>query len=181
MRRTVTQKTTALDVGARIEYAICQLRGELPMPLPTIRPATTADIPHLVEWNCALASETEDKTLDRDTVRLGVTGVFDKPQRGFYLVAEFEKQPVGCLMVTYEWSDWRNGDFWWIQSVYVASSARRQGVFRALHREVEKRARAAGAAALRLYVERDNERAQKTYSSLGMNPSDYQMYECSFV
>lgn len=150
------------------------------MPAPTIRPATPADIPHLVDWNRALARETEGKTLDRDTVRLGVTAVFTEPHRGFYLVAEHDWEAVGSLLVTYEWSDWRNGDFWWIQSVYVAASARRKGVFRALHAEVERRARTAGAAALRLYVERDNERAQKTYSSLGMSPSDYQMYERSF-
>lgn len=151
------------------------------MSLPTIRPATASDIPHLVDWNCALAQETEDKTLDRETVLRGVTAVFDKPQRGLYLVVERDGVAVGSLLVTYEWSDWRNGDFWWIQSVYVAQSARRVGAFRALYAEVERRARADGAVALRLYVERDNERAQKTYASLGMGPTDYLMYEQSFV
>lgn len=150
------------------------------MSQPLIRPATVADAPHLVDWNCALARETEDKALDRGLVRRGVAAVFEQPRRGFYLVGELDRKPAGCLLVTYEWSDWRNGDYWWIQSVYVAPEARRAGVFRALHSEVERRARAEGAVSLRLYVERENERAQKTYESLGMSPSDYLMYERTF-
>ncbi|MGN2243609.1 GNAT family N-acetyltransferase [Frateuria sp. GZRR33] len=143
----------------------------------TIRPATRADIPHLVEWNAAMAQETEAKALDRTVLARGVEGVFDEPRRGFYLVAERDGTAVGSLLVTYEWSDWRCGDFWWIQSVYVVPEARRGGVFRALYAAVRDKARAAGAVGLRLYVETENQRAQRTYAELGMEPCHYFMYE----
>lgn len=143
-----------------------------------IRDATRADIPRLVEWNAAMALETEAKTLDRAVLTRGVTRVFDEPARGFYLVAERNGEAAGCLLVTHEWSDWRDGDFWWIQSVYVAAHARRVGVFRALYAEVERRARARGdVCGLRLYVETENARAQATYSGLGMRRCHYYMYE----
>jgi GNAT superfamily N-acetyltransferase len=142
-----------------------------------IRPATPADIPHLVVWNAAMASETEAKALDLSVLQRGVHGVFDEPRRGFYLVAELEGRAVGSLLVTYEWSDWRNGDFWWIQSVYVMPNARRHGVFRALYAEVRQRAADAGAVGLRLYVETENQRAQATYGGLGMAACHYAMYE----
>lgn len=148
----------------------------------TIRDSARVDIPHLVEWNAAMARETEGKTLDRDVLARGVAAVFDDPRRGFYLVAERDGEPVGCLLITFEWSDWRNGDWWWLQSVYVVSNARRGGVFRALYAEVERRARAApGVIGLRLYVERDNARAQKTYAALGMDEELYRMFRRGFV
>jgi GNAT superfamily N-acetyltransferase len=147
----------------------------------TIRAATAADIPFLVECNAAMALETEHKRLDRTVLAHGTQGVFDDPRRGFYLVAECEGEPAGCLLVTHEWSDWRDGDWWWIQSVYVASAHRRRGVFRTLYAEVERRARAAGAVGLRLYVERDNARAQQTYASLGMEEEPYRMLRRGFV
>ncbi len=147
---------------------------------PTIRLATPADAACLAQWNAAMAEETEGKALDRQTLEQGVRGVFDDPARGFYLMAELDGERAGGLLVTYEWSDWRNGSFWWIQSVYVAAAARRRGVFRALHAEVEQRARAAGAIGLRLYVEVENERAQRTYESLGMQRCRYYMYENEF-
>jgi GNAT superfamily N-acetyltransferase len=146
------------------------------MPL-SIRPAAVADIPALCAWNAAMARETEGLALDPAVLERGVRGVFEQPQRGFYLVAERDGAALGGLLVTYEWSDWRNGDYWWIQSVYVVPEARRDGVFRALYAEVERRARAAGAASLRLYVETANRRAQQTYAGLGMRPSHYAMYE----
>jgi GNAT superfamily N-acetyltransferase len=145
------------------------------------RGAKAEDVPFLVECNAAMAWETEHKTLDRDVLTRGTRAVFDDPRRGFYLVAELDGEPAGCLLVTYEWSDWRNGDWWWFQSVYVTSAARRGGVFRALYAEVERRARAAGAVGLRLYVERDNERAQRTYASLGMEEEPYRMLRRGFV
>jgi GNAT superfamily N-acetyltransferase len=145
--------------------------------MPTIRPATVADAPHLVDWNLAMARETEAKGLDRDVLARGVAAVFDEPRRGFYLIAERDGVAAGGLLVTYEWSDWRNGDFWWIQSVYVVPAARRGGVFRALYADVERRARAAGAVGIRLYVEVDNARAQQTYADLGMHRCRYHMYE----
>jgi ribosomal protein S18 acetylase RimI-like enzyme len=143
----------------------------------TIRPATLADLDHLVEWNAAMAAETEDKTLDPDVLRKGVQAVLDNPARGFYLVAERDGHAVGSLLVTYEWSDWRNGNFFWIQSVYVVPEARRSGVFRALYEAVEQRARKSGAVGMRLYVELENHRAQTTYEGLGMHRCAYHMYE----
>ncbi len=142
-----------------------------------LRPGTRKDVSFLVDGNQAMASETEDKPLDRATVHAGVRGVFDDPGRGFYLIAERGDERVACLLVTYEWSDWRNGPFWWIQSVYVIPAARRQGVFRAMYVDIERRARAAGAVGLRLYVEQENTRAQQTYQSLGMQRCRYHMYE----
>lgn len=142
-----------------------------------IRSATHADLPDLVAWNAAMAWETEQKRLDQATLERGVAGIFERPQRGFYLVAEHAGVASGGLLVTYEWSDWRCGDFWWIQSVYVVPAARRAGVFRALYAEVAQRAAAAGAVGLRLYVETDNQRAQATYQGLGMEACHYLMYE----
>ncbi|HET7664193.1 MAG TPA: N-acetyltransferase [Rhodanobacteraceae bacterium] len=142
-----------------------------------IRAATSADVPHLVAWNAAMAAETEDKALDHALLEKGVRGIFADDRRGFYLMAERAGAVVGSLLVTYEWSDWRNGDFWWIQSVYVAPEARRQGVFRALYTETARRARDAGAVGLRLYVELENTRAQQTYEDLGMHRCRYHMYE----
>jgi len=142
-----------------------------------IRAATPADVADLVAWNAAMAWETEHKRLDPETLQAGVRGVLEQPRRGFYLVAERAAAAVGCLLVTYEWSDWRNGDFWWIQSVYVTPAARRDGAFRALYAAVTQRATAAGAVGLRLYVETENRHAQQTYEGLGMQRCHYFMYE----
>ena len=146
------------------------------MPLQ-IRAATLADVSDLAAWNAAMAWETEHRQLDRAILERGVRGVFEQPRRGFYLVAEHDGAAIGCLLVTYEWSDWRDGDFWWIQSVYVAPAARRLGAFRALYAAVARRAAAAGAVGLRLYVETENARAQATYEGLGMQRCHYFMYE----
>jgi GNAT superfamily N-acetyltransferase len=142
----------------------------------TIRAATREDIAFLVAANAALAWETEQKTLDPAVLERGVTGVFDEPRRGVYRIAERAGQPAGCLLVTYEWSDWRSGDWWWIQSVFVGQDHRRHGVFGALYRSVEADACAAGAVGLRLYVEWENERAQRTYAALGMVQEHYHMF-----
>ena len=152
----------------------------MPMPIG-VRSAKVSDIAFLVDCNAAMALETEHKALDRDVLLRGTQAVFDDPRRGFYLVAERDGEPAGCLLVTYEWSDWRNGDWWWFQSVYVTPAARRGGVFRALYAEVERRAREAGAVGLRLYVERDNARAQRTYASLGMEEEPYKMLRRGFI
>lgn len=144
----------------------------------TVRPATVEDIETLARFNEAMAQETEGKILDPGTVRAGVRAVFDDPSRGFYLVAMRDDTIVGSLMVTTEWSDWRNGVFWWIQSVYVRPEARRTGVYTALHRAVRRRAQGApDVCGLRLYVERDNTAAQETYETLGMTEPGYRMYE----
>jgi ribosomal protein S18 acetylase RimI-like enzyme len=142
-----------------------------------IRHAQRQDIASLASWNAAMAWETEHKSLDSAVLTRGVTAVFDEPRRGFYLIAEHAGAAVACLMITYEWSDWRGGDFWWIQSVYVVPQARRTGVFRAMHADVARRACEAGAVGLRLYVETENERAQRTYEELGMERCAYAMYE----
>lgn len=143
----------------------------------SIRTASPADVADLVAWNVAMAWETEHKRLDPERLRRGVSAVLEQPRRGFYLIAEMDGTAAGGLLVTYEWSDWRGGDFWWIQSVYVAHAARRGGAFRALYADVAQRAAAAGAVGLRLYVETENQRAQATYEGLGMRRCHYFMYE----
>ena len=142
-----------------------------------IRDASPIDVASIVTWNAAMAWETEQKTLDPATLERGVAAVFAQPGRGFYLVAERDGVAVGSLLVTYEWSDWRCGDFWWIQSVYVTPEARRSGVFRGLYAAVQERAQRARAVGLRLYVETENRRAQDTYADLGMTRCHYWMYE----
>ena len=145
--------------------------------LPIVRSATAADIDVIVQFNAAMAVETEAKTLDPKVLRAGVAAVLAEARRGFYLIAEHAGEVAGCLMITYEWSDWRNGDWWWLQSVYVRPEHRRGGVFRALYAEVERLARArADVVGVRLYVERDNVHAQRTYQSLGMHEDAYRMY-----
>lgn len=144
----------------------------------TIRRAASTDREIIAANNRAMAEETEGKRLDEDTVLAGVDGLFAYPDRGFYQVAERDGRILGQLMVTKEWSDWRNADFWWIQSVYVAPDARRRGVFTALYRQLEAEARAdRSVCGLRLYTERGNENAQRTYEALGMRPAHYRMYE----
>ena len=144
----------------------------------TIRRATVDDAETLARFNEAMAAETENKTLGPDMVRAGVRAAFDRPEQAFYLVAERDGSIIGSLMITTEWSDWRSANFWWIQSVYVRPEARRTGVYRALHRNVRRRAReASGVCGLRLYVERDNAAAQAAYKELGMDAPPYRMYE----
>lgn len=142
------------------------------------RPAAAADAAELARFNCDMARETEDIRLEPDVVAAGVKALFEHPERGFYVVADAGRQLAGSLMVTNEWSDWRNGMFWWIQSVYVRPEYRRRGVYRSLYRFVESMAVAhPEICGFRLYVERDNERAQQTYRSLGMAQTPYLIYE----
>lgn len=143
-----------------------------------IRPARREDVPALVDFACAMAWETEHKRLDRDTVSRGIGAVFERPGRARYLVAERAGAAVGTLMLTYEWSDWRCADWWWIQSVYVVDAERRHGVFRALYAAVKREAESdPGVCGIRLYVEQDNERAQRTYAALGMEDARYRVME----
>src|SRR5437016_3340882 len=137
------------------------------MPL-TLRRATAADAAVIVDFNQRLAAETEGRPLDPAVLSAGVAAVLADPVRGLYFLAEADGAVVGQLMVTTEWSDWRNGWIWWIQSVYVRGEARRQGVFRALYEHVHAQALANPAVVgLRLYVERENLAAQQTYERLG--------------
>ena len=146
-----------------------------------IRRATPADAAFIMESNIAMARETEGLALDEAVVRPGVAAVLANDSLGFYLVAEIDGSPAGQLMVTYEWSDWRNGLFWWIQSVYVRPEYRRRGVYTALHRQVADEAQAAGGVCgIRLYVEQENITAQQVYQSLDMYRTRYQMYEVEF-
>ncbi len=146
-----------------------------------IRRATPADAGFIMESNIAMAQETEGLALDEAVVRPGVAAVLANDSLGFYLVAEIDGSPAGQLMVTYEWSDWRNGLFWWIQSVYVRPEYRRRGVYTALHRQAAGQAQAAGGVCgIRLYVEQENTTAQRVYESLDMYRTRYQMYEIEF-
>jgi GNAT superfamily N-acetyltransferase len=147
------------------------------MPL-TVRRATPADAPTIVEFNRLLAEESESKTLDLDVLSAGVAAALADPAKGPYFLAEHDGELVGQMQVTYEFSDWRNGWFWWIQSVYVRPDARRRGVFRALYQYVEEAAKNdPEVIGLRLYVERENERAHKTYLGLGMEWTSYLLME----
>ena len=144
----------------------------------TIRHGLPDDAALVAEFNRLLAEETEGKVLDRVILTAGVRAVLADPHKGRYYLAERDGAVVGQMMLTYEWSDWRNGWIWWIQSVYVRRDARRGGVFRALYEHVVTAARAdPGVAGLRLYVERENHAAQQTYLRLGMQWTSYQMLE----
>jgi GNAT superfamily N-acetyltransferase len=148
----------------------------------TVRVATPADAEFLVRGNAAMALETEHLSLDLDRLRDGVHALFEQSGRGVYYVAELDGQRAGQMMITYERSDWRNGLFWWIQSVYVEPRFRSQGVFRAVYRHVEKLARTTpGVCGLRLYVENSNSQAQEIYQRLGLQRTAYQMFEVDFV
>lgn len=147
------------------------------MPV-SVRRARPDDLDTIVEFNRLLAEETEGKALDSAILRRGVAALLNDPARGIYFVAERQGQIVGQLMITSEWSDWRDGWMWWIQSVYVDRAWRRQGIFRSLYRHVEATARETpGVIGLRLYVERHNEPAQQTYLKLGMTWTDYLVLE----
>ena len=143
-----------------------------------IRVEEQSDLASLVSFNQLMASETEDKTLDEQILRKGVANLIDDKNKGFYLVAEVNQQVVGSLMVTTEWSDWRNAIFWWIQSVYIVPSHRRIGVYAKLYAQVKALAEQEdNVCGFRLYVEKDNLVAQKTYQALGMQESHYLMFE----
>ncbi len=143
----------------------------------SIRPANPSDVACIAAFNIAMAWETEKLRLDTDTVQQGVNSVFSDAAKGQYIVADLGGSTVGCLMITHEWSDWRNGDIWWIQSVYVDPDHRRKGVFKSLYRHVEAIARKAGVVAIRLYVEHDNASGKATYQKLGMSMTHYDVMQ----
>ncbi len=143
-----------------------------------IRDGLPNDCERIATFQEAMAQATEDKRLDAEVLRAGVRAALVDPGRGLYLVAERGEDVAGSLLVTHEWSDWRNGWFWWIQSVWVEPQHRGHGVYRALHEAVRARARAAGdVVGIRLYVERDNGGAQRTYAALGMTQTAYRLFE----
>jgi ribosomal protein S18 acetylase RimI-like enzyme len=143
-----------------------------------IRPALPADAPKIAKFQILMACETENLELDSDTVRRGVEAVFADPAKGSYWIAERAGRIVGCLLTTYEWSDWRNGTVYWIQSLYVSPEERGQGTYRALYehlkREVERNPELKG---IRLYVDQRNVRAQQVYARLGMTREHYDLFE----
>ena len=157
------------------------------------RRAKSADIERIAAFQQAMALETEGKTLDPETLRQGVVAVFQDARKGFYIVAVAsgaisggaaadaqtgDAQVVGSMLITYEWSDWRNATFWWIQSVYVHAAWRRIGVYRRMYAYALAAASARkDVCGIRLYVERANAVAQQTYANLGMRKSHYDLYE----
>jgi GNAT superfamily N-acetyltransferase len=143
-----------------------------------VRTAEPKDIEPIAELNLAMAWETERVNLSASTLTEGIRAVFGDPKHGFYIVAESDRQVVGCLLITFEWSDWRCGLFWWIQSLYIRPLFRRRGIFRQLHEFVKAEAlRHSEVCGIRLYVEQSNNVAQRAYQQIGMHPRSYRMYE----
>lgn len=148
----------------------------------TIRHANPADGPVIAKFNALMALETEQRNLEHGTLRKGVEAVLKDPEKGVYFVAEMDGVMVGQLMITFEWSDWRNGLFWWIQSVYVREEYRGKGVFKALFKFIETESKKQpNVCGLRLYVEGENTRAKKTYERLSMKKTPYELYEIDYV
>jgi Acetyltransferase (GNAT) family. len=145
-----------------------------------IRKANQSDEPSIADFQLKMAWETEHMTLDSDVVIKGVKAVFEDPSRGQYYVAEVAEatgRAIASLLITFEWSDWRNCNVWWFQSVYVVPELRRQGIFRSMYTHIRDIAEEQNIAGLRLYVETKNEQARKTYEALGMSSEHYSFYE----
>ena len=148
---------------------------------PTARPAGAQDLEWLIAGNLALAEETERMRLDEETLRRGIRALLESRAPGRYWVAELDGRVVGQLLITFEWSDWRNRMVWWIQSVFVVPNARGRDVLRTLYNTARREALAAGAGGLRLYVDTTNLRAQAAYAALGMNGDHYRVFEDMFA
>jgi GNAT superfamily N-acetyltransferase len=148
-----------------------------------IRPARPEDVETLTRFSAAMAWETEQRTLDRDRLRQGTLAVFERAERGTFYVAEHASRVlVGQCLITYEWSDWRNAQFWWIQSVYVPPDWRRRGVYRRLHQAIRQKAQSTpGVCGIRLYVEHGNSIAQSVYEAMDLRRAKYQIWEVDFV
>lgn len=142
-----------------------------------IREAIPGDAGAIIDFQLKMAWETEKMTLVEETVTRGVHAVFDDRSRGKYYIAEADGRVVASLLITYEWSDWRNCNVWWFQSVYVIPEFRRKGIFRKMYTFIKSKAEDEGVAGLRLYVETKNAGARKTYEALGMNSEHYSFYE----
>ena len=146
----------------------------------TIRDGKISDVNTIVRFQKNMARETENRELSDDCIKPGVMAVFNEDEKGFYLVAESNGEVVGSLLVTYEWSDWRNGTMWWIQSVYVPKMYRRQGIYSSLYENLVNLANSdPDCCGIRLYVEKNNTRAAETYSKLGMVNAGYEIMEFS--
>jgi len=148
---------------------------------PLIRPATASDAETITAFNMALALESEALHLDSDTVAAGVRAGLADPSKARYFLAERDSRVMGQLMITREWSDWRNAYFWWIQSVFVEPESRGQGVFKALYDHVDSLARSRDdTCGLRLYVHNDNTSAIEVYMKLGMDICAYGLCEVAW-
>ena len=148
---------------------------------PTVRPAGVQDLEWLIAGNLALAEETERMRLDEETLRRGIRALLESRAPGRYWVAELDGRVVGQLLITFEWSDWRNRMVWWIQSVFVVPDARGRDVLRTLYNTARREALAAGAGGLRLYVDTTNMPAQAAYAALGMKGDHYRVFEDMFA
>ncbi|MBS1680889.1 MAG: GNAT family N-acetyltransferase [Bacteroidetes bacterium] len=147
-------------------------------PDPVIREATAKDIPHVLDFQLKMALETENITLEISALTLGVNRMFKDPTKGRYYVAEVNGEVAGCLMTTYEWSDWRNGTIIWIQSVYVSKEHRGKGVYRKLYEHIQQLVQDdPDSKGIRLYVDRSNAVAQTVYKNLKMNGEHYSVFE----
>ncbi|HVG02265.1 MAG TPA: GNAT family N-acetyltransferase [Nitrospira sp.] len=154
----------------------------------SVRPAIPEDLGILTEFSLAMAWETERRALDRSRLQLGIQSVIEQSERGLYFVANLRQQEqadtvtVGQLLITYEWSDWRNAQFWWIQSVFVHPMWRRKGIYRRMHQTITDIAHTrADVCGIRLYVEANNRMAKHVYQRVGLVPSHYEVYEKDFV
>ena len=151
-----------------------------------VREARVIDSPFITEFNLRMAWETEQRRLDPQRVGQGVAALLNDPAKGTYYIAEVQTGErwvvAGQLLITYEWSDWRNGNFWWIQSVYVGEEYRAGGVFKALFNHIQALAKGrTDVCGLRLYVDAHNKRAQQAYERLGLKKTDYEFFEMDFV
>ncbi len=145
-----------------------------------IQKAQLVDMDWIANAQVAMAQETENLQLNQEEVVKGVSFMFANPVRGFYVIAKNQIETVGCLMILNEWSDWRNGEVWWIHSVYVTPAFRKAGIFKKMFEYVETLARNSGVRGLRLYVDKSNVNAQKVYEKLGMNKEHYVLFEKMF-
>lgn len=158
------------------------MSSQPPHPRPRIRAARATDAPVIARFNREMALETEQRKLNAPRVLRGVKALLADPAKGTYYVAESDGEVIGQLLITYEWSDWRNGNFWWIQSVFVAPEHRGHGVFKALHAHIERLARQRkNVCGVRLYVDAHNTKAKEVYARLGLKATHYELWETDFV
>jgi GNAT superfamily N-acetyltransferase len=179
--RPIRERETEILIIVKADHSCPKMEPSEGLTNLRVRRAHWNDIPVITEHNRAMAWETERKVLDPEQARSGVESVLKDPGKGFYLVILLDGSLIGQCMVTFEWSDWRNGNFWWVQSVYVAEEYRKKGVFNRLFQELEHLARnEADTVGLRLYVEEGNTIAQEAYRHLGMSETAYCIFEKEF-
>jgi len=144
----------------------------------TVRPAKKEDSPHIIDFQLKMAMETENVQLNLNVVKEGVSRIFEDPTKGKYYVAEYTNEVIGCLMTTFEWSEWRCGTILWIQSVYIIPAYRGKGVFKKMYEHIKELITPdSDLRGIRLYVDKTNAAAQQVYEKLGMNGEHYQVYE----